>query len=257
MPSTFRTESIVIKKEPWREYDRLYTLYTREAGKIQAVARGSRRFQSRMAAHLEPFIITDVMIARGRQIDKLAGSERIHNFTATHARLEGIALMTYCFEVLDKLISAGQPDERIFNLTRELMEIVEQNHLLRERSFMVARIFSLKLLGFLGYEPELSRCLDCRKEAEGEGYFFNAARGGVVCPVCSERLGGRILGQIAISGEAINTLREFTCQGFTATLESYIMPQTARVLDLAIDEFLKYHLDRELKSEAYFYEVFA
>ncbi|NIP32711.1 DNA repair protein RecO [Candidatus Saccharibacteria bacterium] len=256
MATTFRTESIVLKKEPWREYDRLYTLYTREAGKLQAIAKGSRRSLSRMAAHLEPFLITDVMIARGRQIDKLAGSEQVKNYKNLDQSVEKVALLSYCFELLDELTSYAQPDRRIFELACELLEISEANHLFRERSFLLARIFSLKLLSLLGYEPELKTCLECKRVIGEEGVYFNSTRGGIVCPSCAERLGNQLLGQVTLSEPVLKVLRNIQEQNFSGFLELYIMPEVIKSLDIIIDEFLKYHLDGELRSEAYFYQVF-
>jgi len=257
MSVTFRTQSIVLKKEPWRDYDRLYTLYTREAGKLQVIAKGSRRFESRMAAHLEPFLITDVMIARGRQIDRLAGSEQALNFRTLETSLEKIALLNYCFEVLDRLTSYGQPDIRIFNLAKDLLEILEANHLYSERSLLLARIFCIKLLTILGYEPELYKCLECKNETNGEGAYFNPSRGGIICQRCSAKLGNQIFGQMALGQPVFKTLRDLHERSFIQFFESYILPEAIKPLDMVIDEFLKYHLDGELQSEKYFYQVFS
>lgn len=257
MATTFRAQSIVIKKEPWRDFDRLYTLYTREAGKIQAIARGSRRSLSRMAGHLEPFLITDVMIARGRQIDKLAGSEEVRNYRNLDSSVEKVALLSYCFEVLNELTSYAQPDKRVYDLAKELLEIVEQNYLSCERSFLLARIFVLKLLCALGYEPELYDCLECKRKVGKEGVYFNSTRGGIVCNNCYERLGNQLLGQIAVIEPVLSTLRTIHENDFNGFLELYILPEAIKPLDIIIDEFLKYHLDRELQSESYFYQVFS
>lgn len=256
MAATFRTESIVLKKEPWREYDRLYTLYTREAGKLQAIAKGSRRSLSRMASHLEPFLVTDVMIARGRQIDKLAGSEQVKNYKNLDQSIEKVALLSYCFELLDELTSYAQPDRRVYELARELLEISEANHLTGERSFLLARVFSLKLLSLLGYDPELRVCLECKRSVGEEGVLFNSTRGGIVCRGCAERPGNQLLGQITLTEPVLRTLRNIHKQTFSGFLELYIMPEVIKPLDIVIDEFLKYHLDGELRSEAYFYQVF-
>lgn len=255
MANTFRTQSIVIKKEPWREFDRLYTLYTLEAGKIQAIARGSRRSLSRMAGHLEPFLITDVMIARGRQIDKLAGSEEVRNYRNLDSSVEKVAFLSYCFEVLDELTSYAQPDRRVYNLAQELLEIAEQNQLSRERNFLLARVFVLKLLSALGYEPELYNCLECKRKVGQEGVYFNSTRGGIVCSECYTRLGNQPLSQIVVIEPVLSTLRKVHENDLSGFLELYILPVAIKPLDIIIDEFLKYHLDRELQSEAYFYQV--
>ncbi|HVN15979.1 MAG TPA: DNA repair protein RecO, partial [Anaerolineales bacterium] len=55
VPRSFRMEAIVLRHGDWGEADRLLTLYTREQGKVRAIAKGARKLTSRKAGHLEPF----------------------------------------------------------------------------------------------------------------------------------------------------------------------------------------------------------
>lgn len=254
MATTFRTESIVIKKEPWREYDRLYVLYTREAGKIRAMAKGSRRSLSRMAGHLEPFLITDVMIARGRQIDKLAGSEQVVNYHNLDRSLEKVALLNYCFEVLDALTSYEHPDRRIYDLVKEFLQAVEDGDFGQQESLLVSRVFTIKLLVLLGYEPSINNCLDCRRRIVEKEASFSPMRGGIICQACSRRSD---FNQISLTPDTISVIKSAIFTDIGKFFQIKILPETARPFDLVIDEFLKYHLDGPLASEKYFYQVFA
>ncbi len=60
---SLRVEAVVLRHLDWGEADRLLTLFTREAGKLRAVAKGARKVRSRKAGHLEPF--TRVSAAAG------------------------------------------------------------------------------------------------------------------------------------------------------------------------------------------------
>ncbi|MBU0648625.1 DNA repair protein RecO [Patescibacteria group bacterium] len=255
MAITFRTESIVIKKEPWREVDRLYTLYTRRAGKLKVLARGSRKFESKLAAHMEPFLISDVMIARGKQFDKLAGSEQVSAYARIDKDLSKLAILNYCFEVLDSLTSFGQRDDKTFDLVKELLEIVEQNHLSLEHGSSLPRVFVLKLLAQLGYKPELNQCLECKRDARGPEFFFNSGRGGILCGACARQPKNQAFEQTQMSGQARQALKQWHDAGLFEFLRADLQKDTVQYLNDIVDDFLKYHIEKELKSEAYLREV--
>lgn len=256
MSVTFRTESIVIRKEPWGEKDRLYTLFTSRAGKLRVVAKGSRKFQSKMAAHLEPFLLVDVMIARGRQMDKLAGSEQVSFFPSIEKDLAKLSLLSYCFEIVDKLTSLGQADEKIFNLSRDLLDIVGKEDLPEDRGLLLAKIFTLRLLIYLGYEPELLKCLECRKNVFEKKMYFNPWRGGVLCNSCASIPRNQAFGQIETTPTVMKMLKSVRSGDLANSIDVMPTADLLKNFSAIIDEFLKYHLDGELKSEGYFCGIF-
>ena len=50
-----KTEAVVIHTIKLGEADKIATLFTKELGKIKAVAKGARRIKSRFGSSLEPF----------------------------------------------------------------------------------------------------------------------------------------------------------------------------------------------------------
>ena len=52
-----KTAAITLKSRKWGDADRIVTFYTKEMGKVRAVARGARRMKSRLGASLEPLTI--------------------------------------------------------------------------------------------------------------------------------------------------------------------------------------------------------
>jgi hypothetical protein len=49
---TYRTESIILRRSDFGEADRLLTLFSREYGKIKAIAKGARKPQTRKSGHV-------------------------------------------------------------------------------------------------------------------------------------------------------------------------------------------------------------
>ena len=65
-PRTYHCEALILKHVPFGEADLLVTFFTRERGKIRAVARGARRSNSKLVGHLEPLTQVNLSLAHVR-----------------------------------------------------------------------------------------------------------------------------------------------------------------------------------------------
>mgnify|MGYP003994390945 CR=1 FL=1 len=71
MEKTFKTKAIVLQKKNWRENDLLFSLYTKDFGRVEAVAVGARRVKSKLVGHLSGLGQVEVMFARGKRFNKV------------------------------------------------------------------------------------------------------------------------------------------------------------------------------------------
>ena len=63
-PRTYRCEAITLGYTTLGEADLLVTIYTKEQGKIRAVAKGARRSTSKLVGHLEPLTLAKMSMAQ-------------------------------------------------------------------------------------------------------------------------------------------------------------------------------------------------
>ena len=66
MPGNFKTEAVVLRSIRYGEADRIVHLYTAARGRVNAIAKGSRRPKSRFGGRLEPFFRLDLVLHEGR-----------------------------------------------------------------------------------------------------------------------------------------------------------------------------------------------
>src|SRR2546427_12774085 len=64
--ATYRDRAVVLRKLDYGEADRIFTLLTREHGKVGAIAKGVRRPTSKLGPSLELDGHVDVLLAKGR-----------------------------------------------------------------------------------------------------------------------------------------------------------------------------------------------
>jgi DNA repair protein RecO (recombination protein O) len=79
---TYRDEAVVLRTHKLGEADRIVTMLSRQHGKIRAVAKGVRRTASRFGARLEPFMVADLQLYKGRSLDIVQQAESIGAYGA-------------------------------------------------------------------------------------------------------------------------------------------------------------------------------
>ena len=92
---TYRTEAIVLKRTDFGEADRLLTLFSKDLGKISAIAKGARKPQSRKTGHVELFMRSKFFIAKGRNLDIITQAEMVDPHAPLREDLLRVSLASY------------------------------------------------------------------------------------------------------------------------------------------------------------------
>ena len=242
-PRNYQTEAIIIKKTKLGEADRILTLYTPHLGKIQAVAKGVRRPRSKMAGHLELLTHSQVSLARGRNLDTITGSQTINSFLPLKTNLELTSHALYAIELVDQFTADHIENYPLFQLLLETM-----GHLCQAGdNELVLRYFELHLLNEVGYRPQLQRCVSCQATLEPITNSFCPSAGGMLCPNCSP---SQPL-TYSLSVNALKVLRLLQSSDYNTISRLKINPELSRELEGVMRDYLKYLLEREVKSVAW------
>ncbi len=240
---SYRTEALVIRHSNFGEADRILTLYTRENGKIRAVAKGVRKLKSRKAGHLEPFTHVQLQLARGRDLPIVTQAETIEAFLSIRNSLEITAQAAYVLEILDRFTFDEEENRELYRLAVEALQRLDSGI----DPFYVNRYFELHVLDTLGFKPEMFVCVICRKPIEPVDQYFSAAQGGVVCPNCI----GKVEGARPVSVSALKFLRHFQRSDFKeATRANPDLMVRGEMEDL-LQHYISIQLDRRLNTPGF------
>ena len=88
-PRSYQCEALTLKKFPMGEADLLVTLYTRERGKVRAIARGARRSTSKLVGHFEPLTQVKLSMSQGRDLDYVTQAQVLSGFAILKENLGG------------------------------------------------------------------------------------------------------------------------------------------------------------------------
>ena len=242
-PRTYQTEAIIIKKTKLGEAARILTLYTPHLGKIQAVAKGVRRPRSKMAGHLELLTHSQLSLVRGRNIDTITGTQTINSFLPLKSDLELSSCALYATELVNQFAAADVEDHPVFQLLLATMQRLSQG----DNSDLVLRYFELQLLSEVGFRPQLEQCVACHKPLKEATNSFSPGAGGMVCSSC------RPTQPFAypLSWEAQKALRSLQSGDYESVSRLKLEPELSHQLAVVIRNYIRYLLERDVKSAAW------
>jgi DNA repair protein RecO (recombination protein O) len=244
---TLRTEVVVLRHTDWGEADRLLVLFSREAGKLRAVAKGARKLKSRKAGHLEPFTHVKLLLARGRDFWIVTQADTVDAYLPIREDLVRTAYAAYVIELVDRFTYEEGENRPLFQL---LVDTLGRISILPD-AFPAVRYYEIRLLDLLGFRPELTNCVRCGTEIKAEDQFFDADLGGVLCPRC----GANVPTARAVSMPVLKYLRHFQRSTFREASRAEVTPEVKSQIENLLNYYLTYLLERRLNSPAFLHEV--
>ena len=244
---TFRSEAIVLRRVNFGEADRMLTLYSREFGKIKALAKGARKPQTRKTGHVELFMRTNFMFAKGKNIDIITQAELVEAYSGLREDLVRTTYASYAVELLDGLTAEADRDLRKYDLLSGGLGWFAETDNLR----LAARFYELRLLSLAGFQPQLFQCVSCSQQIEEQDQFFSAEAGGLLDPGCREA-DRRAL---PISAAAVKVLRYLQTRSWEIASVLHLKGTLHGELEAVMYYYLRYILERNLRSVEFLHRL--
>ena len=202
----YRYTAIILKKRDVNETDRLYTFFTREAGKVTAIARGVRKPEAKLAGQLETLMLGGVIVAKGKGKGNVTGAIAEENFSELRSDETLLPMAMEAAGMLERILGEGEADEEMFRLVTSLLFALEACAEKRDydRARLLLEGFFFHLLSMLGYRIEAGRCAGGGEAlVRGERHSLSPEIGGIVCEM---HRGSR---SMAVSEDGVKLLRLF------------------------------------------------
>ncbi len=182
----YKTEGIIIKKENLRESDQLFTIYTKEFGKLEILGKAIRKIQSKLRSGADIFYLSELEFIQGKRYKILTEAQALEKFTVARKDLARLKILHKTCTLSDNLIRGQQKDPAVWQLLLDVFQIINDKQLNFEdkRWGIVYYYFIWNLLAHLGYKIELYYCSLCREKLIEVDLSYNHELSGIVCPVC-------------------------------------------------------------------------
>jgi DNA repair protein RecO (recombination protein O) len=238
---TYQADAVVLRRVDYGEADRILTLLTREHGKLSAIAKGSRRAKARAANGLDLFARSQMMLAKGHNLDVVAQAERRGDVRHISGDLHRTAYACLVAEVADKVLEERHPVDDVFQL---VVTTIERLNAPQRSPRAESAWFLMRILDVLGYQPQLFDCAGCNRPLPEAATWFSPLLGGVLCRRC----GSQERGGSPISLNGLKVLRVLAAADAALFDRLRLSTDVLSEVEDALEAQLEYHLDRRLKS---------
>jgi DNA repair protein RecO (recombination protein O) len=156
MSGTYKATGINLKGTAFGESDRLLTVLTQEYGLVRAIAPGSRKHASSLRGRSGLFVVNQLLIAKGRSLDKIIQAEGLESFAGLSQDLLKLTASQYLAELVLYQALSDQPQDELFGRFRDSLRCLER--LPTTQTLACLTHATCQLLTLAGVAPQVHRC---------------------------------------------------------------------------------------------------
>ncbi|WP_437192540.1 DNA repair protein RecO [Planctomicrobium sp. SH527] len=181
--STEKTEAIVIRQADFSESSRVVTLFTKDFGKVSALAKGAKRLKSAFESGLDILSHCRIVFIQKSHgtLDLLTESQLLKRFQPLAGSLSHLYAGYYIAELLNSLTEEGDPHPDLFDAAIISLDALST----ADSPFTSVTWFELMTLQEIGQLPDFFSCTICRENLviEDSARFW-VSQSGLICSRC-------------------------------------------------------------------------
>lgn len=181
----YKTQGFIFKKEDRLEADRVFSIFTKDFGRIEVLGKAIRKITSKLRGGIEIFSFSEIEFIQGKNRKTLTDASFIEKFENIYEIPEKFWVANKISNLVDDFIRGEEKDYRVSNLLRDIF-IKLGNHLLPTVYYsLIYYYFFWNFISDLGYKPELLKCAVCQQKLNPFNLHFSNKNGGIICADCS------------------------------------------------------------------------
>ena len=245
--SSEKATAIVLRVVDFSETSAVVTLFTREFGKIGALAKGARRPKGPFESALDLLAVCRIVFLHKSSdaLDLLTEAKLHRRFRPAGRDLASLYAGYYVAELLGELTDEDDPHPGLFDAAETTLEQLSGGAAVAP----LVLWFELAALRLLGHLPSLDVCAECGEAVQpaAERIAFGLLAGGVLCKRCRE--GKRQV--IAVSPRVIQALRSFAAENNDAWRQLTLERNVQGELRAVLNQYLRHLVGGKLRLHEY------
>lgn len=228
-----KTQAVVLKNIKYKDSDKIFTLLSKDFGKISAIARGVRKISSRRAGNLDTLNLVSISLHEGNGgMKNIEEVRTLESFKNLKKDLKKSVKAFYLVELIHRAIEENEEVSKIFDLLVGSLKALQKDGYYGE---LIVSYFEMNLMKLLGFQLTLDKCRKCGQALDGswKRYSFNVENGSFECENCVKY-------GVGVSKEA--------ALEFINVFNGHLTKESQAVA-AEIDKIMKIYISRKLESK--------
>jgi DNA repair protein RecO (recombination protein O) len=183
--------AICIRAVDYSETSQILTLFTKEKGKISAIAKGSKRPKSAFDGPIEVFSYGRIVVSipNREKLATLTEFEQQTNFNRLADNLFVLNCSFFAAELINLLTNEYDPHPGLFDSFLQFLQNANDHRASRiehRDTLSLLILFQLALLKEVGLQPVLKACVNCKNDLSTDWpeVYFSSFANGLICRDC-------------------------------------------------------------------------
>ena len=234
-----KTRGIVVKEVNTGEADKIITIFSRNRGRISALAKGGKRPRSKLSAGSQIMSYGEYVLYSGKELYSVNSCEVIEPFYEIRNDMEKLTYAAHFMDIVLEIIQENQPSPRLLQLLLNSLYLLAKTDKPPE---LISRVFELRALSLAGFTPHVNRCMNCGQESE-KFYSFSFEKCGFLCDrencAASDRF------SIQLSPGASRTIQHIVYSKMDELFSFSLSPEVLTELGRITRRYLRERLERD------------
>ncbi len=145
----FKTEAVNLKVSRIGEADKLVVLFTRQYGRLSAVAKSAYKAKSKFGGRMEVLAYNSLLLAKGKSLNIISQAETLENFQKLRESEDALKASLYMSKVLYHFLEDHGRNEELFELMLDSLRMLKFG----VAPSLVSRMFDVRFADTEGFLP--------------------------------------------------------------------------------------------------------
>ncbi len=233
-----KTKGIIISEHNMGDFDKMLTILTPNLGKIECLAKGSRRQKSLLLAGSQFLCFGDYVLYKGSDNYSMNSCEIIELFYTIRVDLDKLKYASYITKIINDVTTENQNNYKILQLYLNTLYVISKSDKNLE---VITSVFRIRLMSIIGFRPQIEECVICKNKDKLE--YFSIRDSGLKCNIC-----GKQDGSVIQINETTKDAIKYIILADAKKIYSFTVPKTTqKELEIISKLYLNDCLEKEYK----------